>query len=93
MKNIQLKIPSAVKPLQVFLEAAPPKIIKNPYKIQPLIKQLAHPKDQLILQAAIDSQTQFLVTGNLKHFSVTKINHQFKLQILSPSQMVKLFKL
>lgn len=93
MKNIQLKIPKATKPLQAFLESVPPLIAKNPQKIQPLVKKLADGKDQIILQAAIDSRTKFLVTGNLKHFIAAKIYSQFSLQILSPAQMVKLFKL
>jgi len=93
VKNIQLKIPKATKPLQAFLEAAPPQIIKDPEKIQISTRRLAHSKDQIILQAAINSRTKFLVTGNLKHFAAAKIYSQFSLQILSPAQMVKLFKL
>ncbi|KKS79015.1 MAG: hypothetical protein UV54_C0044G0004 [Candidatus Beckwithbacteria bacterium GW2011_GWA2_43_10] len=87
VKNVSRKIPEAVKPLQVFLEAAPPLIVKDPEKIQLQVKKLTEKKDQIILQAAINSQVKFMATGNLKHFSV------FNLQILSPAKVVKLFKL
>lgn len=93
VKNIGLKIPEAVKPLQAFLEAAPPLIVKNPEKIQPQVKKIVDEKDQIILQAAVNSRVKFLATGNLKHFTAAKIYSQFNLQILSPAQMVKLFKL
>lgn len=93
VKNISLKIPEAVKPLQLFLEAVPPLIIKDPEKIQTGTRRLAHSKDQIILQTAINSKLKYLLTGNLKHFSVTKILTKFTLQVLSPAEVVKLFRL
>lgn len=93
VRNISRKIPRAIEPLQVFLEATPPVIVKDPQALLPTIKLLAHKKDQLILQAAVNSQAKYLISGNLKHFSIAKIRAKFNLHVLSPTQVVKLFKL
>ena len=93
MRNIKLKIPESAGPLQIFLEAAPPLVIKNPEKINGAVRRLANPKDQGILQSAINCRAEFFCTGNLKHFPAVKIRSRYNLQVLSPAQMVKLFKL
>jgi len=93
VKNIKLKIPESAGPLQTFLEAAPPQIIRNPERISGTVRRLVNLKDQGILQSAINCRAEFFCTGNLKHFSAVKIRSRYNLQVLSPAQMVKLFKL
>ena len=39
---------------------------KDPEKIPTGTRLLAHPKDQIILQAAVNSQVKFMATGNRK---------------------------
>lgn len=93
VRNISQKIPRAVEPLQVFLETTPPLIIKDQENVHPEVKRLANSKDQIILQAAIESRAKYFTTGNLKHFNSMAILKKFDLKILSPVQVVKLFKL
>lgn len=93
MRNISKKIPRAVEPLRIFLEASPPLIIKDQESVRPEVKKLANSKDQIILQAAIDSRVKYFATGNLKHFNLASILKKFDLKILSLAQVVKLFKL
>ncbi len=93
VKNIQAKIPTAITPLQILLQSAAPKIIKNPEKVNPQLLKLINRKDQSIFQAAINSQTDLFITGNLKDFKIKPLKKLFDISVLSPAEAVQHFKL
>lgn len=89
VRNIKKKIPSAVKPLEDFMQSAPPKIVKNPIKISEGVKKWVDLKDQKNFQAAINASARFFVTGNTKHFSIKNLGKNFGVKILNPKQATK----
>jgi len=89
VKNITNKVPQAIKPLKKLLGAKPPKIIKNPQKIDVQIKKNVDKKDCRIFQSAINSKSEYFITGNLKDFRIKKLEKIYKIKILSPKQFLK----
>ncbi len=90
VRNIKKKIPSAVKPLEDFMQSALPKIVKNPINISEEVKKWVDLKDQRIFQAAINASVRFFVTGNTKHFSIKNLEKNFGIKILNPKQATRI---
>lgn len=89
VKNIIKKIPQAKTALEKLLKAKPPEIIKSPTEINKTVKRYVDLKDCHIFQAAINSKSEYFVTGNLKDFNTPKLESIYKIKILSPAQFLK----
>lgn len=90
---ISRKIPEAITPLKKLLKTTPPIIVKDPQKISALVHNNVDPKDQAIFQAAIEAKVTYFITGNTKHFSISKIKAHTDITILTPKQAVYEFNL
>jgi len=86
VRNVQNKEPQAMILLRNFLQNSPPKIIKNPIKIDSKVEKFVHPKDQKIFQSAVNAKVKFFITGNTKHYNVKHLQKSYKIQVLTPSQ-------
>lgn len=93
VRNISAKVPRAVKPMEKLFKSAPPKIYKDPQKIDKTLRSLVDSKDQVIFQAAVNSGTKIFVTGNIKDFDVEKIKKLLGVEILTPNQVAGRLKL
>lgn len=93
VRNVRAKIPQAERPLKTFLEATPPKILREPITIPPKLVGLVHPKDAPLVAAAIQAGLHFFVTGNKSHFDVGRLRQRFTITILTPNQLVDSLKL
>ncbi|MFH1856921.1 MAG: putative toxin-antitoxin system toxin component, PIN family [Candidatus Omnitrophota bacterium] len=56
---------------------------------KPLSKRLPDPDDEPFLEAAIAGKVRFLITGNLKHYPLSK---QEDVKIVSPARFVEIFR-
>lgn len=90
-RNIKIKIPKALNLAYRFFREYPVTVVKNPvFESLGKYTGMAQKKDLPILTAALDYQCQYLVTGNLKDFSVLKIRKKFDLIVISPRKMLKM---
>lgn len=89
VRNVAKKLPNKTDSLKRLLESTPPKIIKSPQKIDPSVKKFVQTKDREIFQAAVDSKSDWFVTGNLKDFDKNKSEDKFKIKIASPKEFLK----
>lgn len=56
---------------------------------EPLKKRLPDHDDEPFLEVAITGKAEYLVTGNLKHYSVKKL---FDVSIISPSEFLAIYR-
>jgi predicted nucleic acid-binding protein len=54
--------------------------------------RLADPEDDMVLEAAVASQSRYIVTYNLRHFSGRGIEEQFNIIPISPQDFLHLIK-
>lgn len=73
--------------LKKLMEFAPPMVVDNADVVSPLVVKYVHKKDQIIFQSAINSKSEFFVTGNIKHFSARRISD---IKIITPKEAVGL---
>lgn len=71
----------------------PPELYPDPVDGDQKIKSFVHPKDWPILSGAIEAKVDYFITGNIKDFSVEKLEKITKIKIITPNEAVKLFKL
>jgi putative PIN family toxin of toxin-antitoxin system len=90
-RNIKIKAPKALNLAYRFFREYPVTVVKNPvFENLGKYTGMAQKKDLPILTAALDYQCQYLVTGNLKDFSVLKIRRKFNLIVINPREMLEL---
>ncbi|KKR85891.1 MAG: hypothetical protein UU32_C0028G0005 [Candidatus Woesebacteria bacterium GW2011_GWB1_41_10] len=90
IRNTLAKIPQSQHKLKKLLETRPPKIVKVPQKTDLLTEKFVHFKDQWIFQAAVDSKSDYFVTGNIKDFDRDKLEKEFKIKIVSPKEFLEI---
>jgi len=92
-RNIQKKFPHAVTDFTKMFTSYPPLIVKDPDKINSRIVNLVETKDQLIFYSAMTAKVNYFVTGNIKDFSVSKLEKLTGIRIVTPKQLVVILKL
>lgn len=92
IKNIQLKIPSALPFFIDYLKENKITVLKNP-SITKLFqyKGLAEKHDLPILVSAIEYKCDYFITGNLSDFDLKKIKIKSKIIIMSPREYKERF--
>jgi len=93
IRNIKKKYPRALTIIEMYFQLSPPIFLPTPKSIPPVIKTLVHPGDMPLITACHLANIPYFITGNTKHFQTLKIQQQLKIQILTPTQAVKHFKL
>ena len=89
IRNIKIKIPSALPLIIEYINQAKPIVVKNPRK--PFLekyKNLSHHKDLPIVIAAINYKCHYFITGNLADFNINQTKKLTVLKILSPSRFI-----
>lgn len=86
--NIKKKLPRALPELNKILNSAPPTVISDPKIISKGITALVHPKDAVILQAAVTAKIRMFITGNLKDFKIDEISAKYNVSVVSPKEAV-----
>lgn len=88
-RNIKSKVPAALDLAYRFFREYPVTVVKNPV-LENLGKYrgMAQKKDLPLLLSAVNYQCDYFVTGNLKDFSILKIEKKFNLLILNPREML-----
>lgn len=93
IKNIQLKIPSALSFFIDYLKEYKIIILKNPPTTHLLqYGDLAEKHDLPILISAIDYKCTYFITGNIKDFKVNQIKNKLRLKVIMPSDFLKQIK-
>lgn len=95
VRNLQKKIPKALPQFQKLILASPPFIVRDPKSVDKKIANLIHKKDQKIFSSIVNIRTKvpYFVTGNIKDFSVKKINKVTGIEVLTPKQAVDILSL
>lgn len=93
IRNVTRKIPYKLPDLKKILLNTPPEIIPNPQSIPKKLYYLASPGDLPIFVSAFNAKVSYFVTGNIKDFSVKKLEKLSGIRIVSPHQAVAILKL
>lgn len=90
IRNIQLKIPSALPYFLNYLKNNKIIVLKNPnFKLLEKYKKLAHFEDLPIIISAFESNCNYFITGNIKDFNFVLIKEINKIKILTPSEFLR----
>jgi len=93
INTFQTKLPQALSLVSEYLQSFKVLIFRNPGKQKMLAySKLADKNDLPILVSAIENKCQYLITGNLKDFSIKKIKKETNLQVVSPVEMMKIIE-
>ena len=93
VRNVKKKLPHHFDNLKYFLLNTPPEIVPNPKTIPKKLINLASPKDLPIFVSAIMAKVDYFVTGNIKDFSVKKLEKITGVKILTPKEAVNILDL
>lgn len=93
IRNIQEKRPQSLILLQDLLINNPPEIIRDQIIIKKEIINLIDEKDRPIFGSAILGRVKYFVTGNIKDFSVKKLEKMIGIKIITPKEAVDIFDL
>jgi len=93
VKNIREKMPVLLPRFEQFMMENPPQVVTNPGKINSKIVKLVDRKDQSLFTAAISDKVDFFVTGNIKDFSVEKLEAKTGIKTITPREAVELLHL
>jgi len=88
IRNLRAKAPAALPFLSVLLSEAFPDVAEVPDEAIRAAVQSAHPKDVLILAAAIAQECRYLVTLNERDFWPDSD----LIQVIRPGEMIKVIR-
>lgn len=89
IRNIQLKIPTALPHSLNYLKNNKIVVLKNPnISLLEKYKKLAHFEDLPIIISAFESNCDYFITGNIKDFNIVLINKISTIKILTPSEFI-----
>lgn len=89
-KNLGNKFPKGLDLVGKFLALYPPEMVESVAEVSLSLRGLADAKDLPILQEAYNAKVKYFVTGNIKDFDVVMIKKKLNIQVISPSDFVKL---
>jgi len=92
-RNLRSKLPQELSNFTNMISSFPPLLVKDPEKINREVVNLIEKKDQPIFCSAMMAKVKYFVTGNIKDFSVEKLDKLTGIKIVTPKQLVELFKL
>lgn len=93
IKVLVEKLPEITILLQEFLTGYPPRIIKDPDPAK--IKKwsgIINDEDAIILESAISSKCDYLVTGDRHFYENAMIEKRSGLKVVKPGDFVEIFK-
>ncbi|OIO15857.1 putative toxin-antitoxin system toxin component, PIN family [Candidatus Kuenenbacteria bacterium CG1_02_38_13] len=91
INTFQKKLPQALSLVSEYLQFLKVLIFRNPEKHKMLMySKLVDKNDLPILVSAIENKCQYLITGNLKDFTIKKIKKVTNLKVVSPMEMMKI---
>ncbi|OGG04486.1 putative toxin-antitoxin system toxin component, PIN family [Candidatus Gottesmanbacteria bacterium RBG_16_37_8] len=92
-RNFRSKLPQELSNFTNMLKSSPPLMVKDPELIEEKVINLIQKKDQPIFCSAMMAKVKYFVTGNIKDFSVNKLEVLTGIKIVTTSQLVKGLKL
>jgi len=91
INTFQKKLPQALSLVSEYLQFLKVLIFRNPEKHKMLMySKLVDKNDLPILVSVIENKCQYLITGNLKDFTIKKIKKVTNLKVVSPMEMMKI---
>lgn len=93
IRNLKEKKPQVLASFQEMLLNNPPEIIKDPDNLGKKIKKLVDEKDGPIFGSALLGEATFFVTGNIRDFSVQKLEKATGIKVITPMEAVNLLHL
>lgn len=87
--NLKKKIPEATHTMQEIILSAAPELVPSPNTIPLAVKRAVVDDDQKIIAAAIASNADYFITGNIKDFKRNARKKVGKITILTPKEAVR----
>ena len=88
-RNLKKKMPNLLPLFKAYLHKLNLKFISlpRPKDLRDFSEQIAE-KDAPVLLSAIESKTDFLVTGDKQHFGKMKEPNEYPFQVVTPSEFI-----
>ena len=92
-RNLSNKLPSVLPEYRVFLKQLLPVVVEDPsIDAVDQASGVIHRNDAPILAAAIESQVDFLITWNTRHFQIKSVRSYTRFPILTPGEFLETFR-
>jgi predicted nucleic acid-binding protein len=92
-RNLSAKVPAVLPEYRLFLKQLSPLVVEDPSR--DAVEQagsVIHRNDAPILAAAMESQVDFLVTWNTRHFHKKSVRTYAQFPILTPGEFLEAFR-
>lgn len=93
VRNLKEKLPHLLTLFKEWISSYPPEVVIDPKLIDPKIKNLVAEEDQPIFCSTILAGVDYFVTGNIKDFSIKKLEKITGIKILTPKKAVRFLRL
>lgn len=92
-RNLSEKMPTILPDYRIFLSQLAPLVVEDPSRgaVEEALAVIHH-KDAPILAAAMETQVDFLVTWNTRHFHKRTVRSYAPFPILTPGEFLEAFR-
>jgi predicted nucleic acid-binding protein len=92
-RNLSLKLPAVLPEYRLFLKQLSPLVVEDPSSdAVEHARGVIHRNDAPILAAAMESQVDFLITWNTRHFHKKSVTTYARFPILTPGEFLEEFR-
>jgi putative PIN family toxin of toxin-antitoxin system len=92
-RNFSSKLPNLVIQFRQFIRDLAPLMVEDPpAKAVERAAGLIDRKDAAILAAAIESEVDYLITLDKKHFLTQKVRHNILIEVCTPADFLRIFE-
>ena len=92
-RNFSSKLPNLVIQFRQFIRSLAPLMVEDPpAKAVKRAAGLIDRKDAAILAAAIESEVDYLITLDKKHFLKQKVRHNIPIEVCTPADFLRIFE-
>ena len=92
-RNLTKKVPALLSEYRMFLRQLSPLVVEDPSRTAvEEARAVIHHNDAPILAAAMESQADFLISWNTRHFHKKSVRAYAKFPILTPGEFLEAFR-
>ena len=92
-RNLSAKVPALFPDYRLFLKQLAPWVVEDPSgESVAQAGKVIHLHDAPILAAAVESQVDFLISWNTRHFHKKSVRAHTKFPILTPGEFLEVFR-
>jgi predicted nucleic acid-binding protein len=92
-RNLSHKLPTVLPEYRLFLKLLSPVVVEDPsVDVVDRAGDVIHHNDAPILAAAIESDVDFLISWNTRHFQTKSVRSYVRFPILTPGEFLEAFR-